>query len=143
MPNTSTLTKILALLGTLLVWFPIQAPLLLSAVRIIQTGTSQLDYLMPAELFPVALVGAALLIWAAWRAHAQRQIIAWSLGVAFAALLLGQGLALATGLASGAAEPVGFWWALALAMLAVYSLGLVIAGVGGVLLLLNLFRSPA
>jgi hypothetical protein len=143
MENKGIFTKILAILGTILLWFPIQAPLLLAAVRLVQTGTAQVDYLIPAELFPVALAGGVLLIWAAWRARAQQKIITWSLGIAFLALLLSQGLALVTGLASGAAEPAGFSWFLVVALLAVYSLGLVVAGVGGVMLLLNLFRPSA
>ena len=47
---------------------------------------------------------------------------------------------MATGLASGETELEGFWWAFLIVPLAVYSLGLVVAGVGGVLLLLDLFR---
>jgi hypothetical protein len=138
--NKTILTKFLAIFGTLLVWFPIQAPLLLSAVRIIQTGTSQLDYLMPAELYLFALAGGVLLIWAAWRADAQRKIIFWSLGIAAAALAGAALLATVTGLTTSPAEPGGVWWLLTALLLAVYSLALVIAGVGGVLLLLNLFR---
>jgi hypothetical protein len=140
MGNKSIFTRILAILGTILVWFPIQAPLLLAAVRGIQTGISHVDYLAPAELFPVALAGGILLIWAALRARSQKKIIFWSLGVAIGALLVGALLTMATGLASGETELEGFWWAFLIVPLAVYSLGLVIAGVGGVLLLLDLFR---
>ena len=143
MKKRDTFTKILAILGTILVWFPIQAPLLLAAVRGIQTGNFQLDYLAPAELFPVALAGGILLIWAALRAQAQRKIILWSCGIAIGALLVGALLTTVTGLASGETELEGFWWAFLIAPLAVYSLGLVMAGVGGVLLMLNLFRPAA
>ena len=140
MGSRGALTKILAILGTFLVWFPIQAPLLLAAVSVVQTGNARIDYLMPAELFPVALAGGIMLIWAARRARAQQKIIGWSFGIAVAALLLGALLTTVTGLASGETELEGLWWAFLVAPLLVYSLGLVFAGVGGVLLLLELFR---
>ncbi len=57
MDKTNTLTKILAFVGTALVWFPIVAPFLLSAARLIQARRFLFDYLMPAELFPAVLVG--------------------------------------------------------------------------------------
>jgi hypothetical protein len=55
-------------------------------------------------------------------------------------------LAVVTGLASGEAEPAGWPWVLVLASLAGYALALVAMGVGGALLLRDLFRisqSPA
>jgi hypothetical protein len=55
-------------------------------------------------------------------------------------LLGGQELAEVTGLASGETEPAGWWWALVLASIVVYSLALVVIGVGGVLLLRDLFK---
>ena len=143
MGNKSIFTRILAILGTILVWFPIQAPLLMAAVRGIQTGNFQIDYLAPAELFPVALAGGILLIWAARRARAQRKIIGWSLGIAVGALLVGALLTTVTGLASGETALEGLWWAFLIIPLVVYSLGLVVTGVGGVLLLIELFRRSA
>ena len=53
----------------------------------------------------------------------------------------GQVLASVTRLASGETEPVGWPWALVLASLAIYSLALVVMGVGGLLLLRDLFRT--
>jgi hypothetical protein len=50
-------------------------------------------------------------------------------------------LAVVTGLASGETEPAGWWWALVLASLIVYSLALVVIGVGGLLLLRDLWKT--
>jgi hypothetical protein len=99
------------------------------------------DYLMPAELFPVALAGGLLLIWAALRARSRQRLIGWGLVIAAGLLVGGQALAVVTGLASGETEPVGLWWALVLASLVIYTLALVDMGVGGVLLLRDLFRT--
>lgn len=138
METKSVFTKILAIVGTALVWFPILAPVLLSLVVIIRGRMFRFDYLMPAELFPAALAGGGLLIWAALRARARWGIIGWSLGTAVGMLAGGQALAVATGLASGVAEPAGGWLAIVLATIVVYSLALVVAGFGGVLLLRDL-----
>jgi hypothetical protein len=140
MGKKGVLTKILAIAGTALVWLPILAPILLSLAVIITRGIFRFDYLMPAELFPVALVGGGLLTWAALRARSRRGLIGWSLGIAAVLLVGGQALAEVTGLASGAIEPAGLWWVLVLASLVVYSLALVSMGVGGILLIRELFK---
>jgi hypothetical protein len=142
MEKKGVFTKILAIVGTVLVWFPILAPILLSVAVFVAERAFRFDYLMPAELFPAALVGGGLLIWAAQRARSRRGLIGWSLGIAAGLLVGGQELSVVTGLASGATEPAGWWWALVLASLVVYSLALVVIGVGGVLLLRDLFKSP-
>jgi hypothetical protein len=134
-------TKILAIVGTALVWFPVLAPIILSAVQFTRMGMFRnFDYLMPAELFPVALLGGLMLLWAAIRARSRRGLIGWGLVAAIVLPVIGQVIASVTGLASGAREPVGWQWALVLASLVAYSLALVIIGVGGVMLLYDLFR---
>ena len=141
MEKKGALTKILAIVGTVLVWFPILAPVLLSVAVIIRGRMFRFDYLMPAELFPATLVGGCLLIWAALRARSRRRLIGWGLGIAVGLLVGGQVLAVVTGLASGETEPAGLWWALVLASIVVYSLALVVIGVGGLLLLRDLFKT--
>jgi hypothetical protein len=141
MEKKNVLTKILAIAGTVLVWFPILAPLFFAIVSLIGDGRFRFDYLMPAEFFPSVLVGGGLLVWAAIRARAQLKLIGWSLGVAVALLFGGQGLAVVTGLASGANEAVGWRLALVVASLTLYSLAVIATGVGGALLLRDLFKS--
>jgi hypothetical protein len=140
MKKKNLLTRILAITGTILVWFPILAPILFSAIFMITRHVFRFDYLMPAELFPFALVGGGLLLWAALRERSHRHLIGWGLGSAAGLLVGGQLLAVGTGLASGETEPVGWWWILVLASLAIYSLALVAVGVGGILLLHDLFN---
>ena len=140
MEKKGVLTKILAIVGTMLVWFPILAPVLLSVAVIITERMFRFDYLMPAELFPATLVGGGLLIWAALRARSRRRLIGWGLGIAVGLLVGGQVLAVVTGLASGETEPAGWWWALVLASIVIYTLALVVIGVGGVLVLRDLFK---
>jgi hypothetical protein len=133
-------TKILAILGTVLVWLPILAPILFSAVTLFRAGIFRFDYLMPAEFFMVALIGGALLVWAALLARKRRGLICWGIGIAAVMLVGGQELAVVSGLASGRIEPVGTWWVIVIASLVIYSLALAITGIGGALLLRDLFK---
>jgi len=140
MENKGVLTKILAVAGTVLVWFPILAPILFSVISLTSDGIFRFDYLMPAELFPAVLIGGGLLLWAALRAHSHWKLIGWGFGIAVALLFGGQMLAVVTGLASGVTGPAGLWWVLVLGTLVVYSLALVAIGVGGVMVLRDLFK---
>ena len=140
MLRKGALIRILAIVGTVLVWFPIVAPILLSVAFLVRVGRFGLDYLMPAELFPIVLVGAALLIWAAVRARSRRKLIIWGLAIAVALLVGSQALAVVTGLASGATEPAGVWWVLVVAGIIGLDLAVIALGVGGILLLRDLRR---
>ncbi len=140
MKKRGALTKILAIAGTALVWCPLLAPVLLSAIVIITQRLFRFDYLMPAELSPLALVGGGLLFWAAIRARSHRNMIGWGFGTSIIILIIGQVLAVVTGLASGKAERFGWWWILVLASIIIYTLALIAVGIGGILLLCVLFK---
>ncbi len=141
MSKKDIFTKTLATAGTVLAWLPILAPVLFSAALLIRARIFRFDYLMPAEIFPVALVGGGLLLWAAFRARARRGLIGGSLAGAVVLLAGSQALAVVTGLASGRTEPTGWQWALVLALLALFVLALIAMGVGGVLLLRDFFKT--
>jgi hypothetical protein len=138
MGKKDTLTKILAIAGSILVWLPMLAPLVFAVIRFIQARRFLFDYLMPAEIFPVVLVGSGLLVWAAIRARSRRGLIGWGLAAAVGLLICSMALAEVTGLASGETEEGGWQWALVLVLFAGFWLGLVGMGVGGVLLVRDL-----
>ncbi len=140
MEKKRILTRLIGFVGAVLVWIPILAPVFFSLLLLIDRGIFRFDYLMPAEFFPLVLLGGILLLWAAFREHAWQRLIGWGLGLAAGLLVAIQGLAVATGLASGAREPVGFWFGLVTAFLGVYILAVIALGVGGGLLVHRLFR---
>lgn len=142
MKRNDAFTKLLAVVGSLLAWFPLLMPVLFSLGFLFVTGRFRFDYLMPAELFLFALAGGGLLLWASLRTGTHRGMIGWGIGLAAGLLAGGQALAVVTGLASGETEPTGVWWILVLASLAFYILALMVMAVGGLLLLRDLFRSP-
>lgn len=123
----NALTKALAVFGTVLVWFPILAPILLSLILLAAERRVWLDYLMPAELFLLALAGSGLLLWAALRANSRVEIVLGGMSITtftvFAWMWFGwmEGTAIAV-------------------VIALYSLGLLLVGTGGALLLRELFK---
>jgi hypothetical protein len=133
-----TLSAILAGLGTLAAWLPILVTLVITVLGSLRAGALRFDFLLPAELFPAAVVGGALLLGAALLAHARRNLIGWSVGLMLVALVGGQALAVISGLASGAREPAGWPWRLVIASLGVYAGALVAVAIGGLLLLRDL-----
>jgi hypothetical protein len=140
MAKKMVLTKTLAIGGTVLVWFPILAPILFSIVSFVAERKPRLDYLMPMELFLFALVGSGLLLWATLRAHSRVKLIVWGIGMAVFMFFGVQWFAEVTGMASGETEPVGWMWGIAIASLVVYTLGIILVGTGGALLLRDLFK---
>lgn len=142
MKGRDVFTRLLVILGTVLVWLPVLAPLAFGAVRLVQGRRLLIDYFMPAELLPVVVVGGLLLFWAAFRMRSRRWLIGGSLAAGLVLLFGGQGVAVATGLASGEAEPAGWPWLLTMGMILLYDLLVIVVGVGGVLLLMELFKAP-
>ncbi len=140
MEKPSVLSKILAVAGTIFAWFPIAAPILIAILSLIIDRRFRFDYLMPAELFPAALIGGGLLIWAAVRTRSRRALIGGGFGAAIALLALGQGLAVVTGLASGEREAAGWPLAVVLGAIILYAVALVVVAVGGVLLVRDVFK---
>lgn len=139
MQNKGRLTKTLAVTGVALVWFPFLAMILTARIGVPEGPGFQVDYLIPAELFPLVLVGCGLLVWAALRARTWRGPIVWGVAIAVIALVGGQWLAMLTGLDSGKTEPAGVGFAVVVASIAVYMLALVEVGVAGIMLVRDVF----
>jgi hypothetical protein len=140
MEKKNTLTRILTIAGSTLVWLPVLAPVVFSIIRWIQVGDFMIDYLMPAELGLAVLIGAALLLWAALRARSHLKWIIWSIGIAILLLFGSQGVAVLTGLASGKIGQTGWQFVLTLGMIIGYDLAVILLGIGGLLMVRDLFR---
>jgi hypothetical protein len=140
MQKNNAFTKILAIAGTVLIWIPILAPILFGVISLITEGQFRFDFLMPAEIFPVALVGAGLLLWAGIRARSHWKLIAWGIGVTIGLLVGSQALAVVTGLANGDIESQGIWFILVMALFVLFLVALIVTAVAGILLLRDLFK---
>jgi len=133
------LTRILAVTGTILVWTPIVFTLVTAIIGTISDHRLRFDYLMPAELFPLALAGSLLLLWSALRTHSKQKKIGGGLSAAIFFLISGQGIAIPSGLASGEVEPTGWPWVLALTCIGLYSIAVIFIGITGLSLVRELF----
>jgi hypothetical protein len=127
----------LALLATILLWFPIAAIVIISAVygimngSLMYNGIFMVDYLIPAELFLVVSVGALLLLWAAIRSKKMLIEVIVGCVLGLIGLGLGQGMAVWTGLAHGDTEPSGWPWITVLGLIILYDLAVVFLAIVG------------
>lgn len=140
MENKGVFTKTLAVVGTIFVWLPILAPILIAVISLIADGVFRFDYLMPAELGLFAFGGGILLLIAAIRMRSHVKLIGWGLGAALVMIVGGQALAVVTGLADGSTAIGGWQWMLVLGSLIAYTVAVVAIGVGGVLMVRELFK---
>lgn len=131
MEKKNTLPKILTIVGTVLVWLPLLAPFVFGLISLVMDGIFRFDYLMPAELGFLVFVGGLLLVWAAYNTK-QQKIVSWALGIAagsFAVVFL-----------TGDVEQGSIQWMLIIGFLIVYSLAVVVLGIGGGRLWRDLIR---
>lgn len=140
----STLTKIFALGGTILLWGPILFMFLTSIVGSIMSREFLFDYLMLAEVFFIVAPGLALLILASIFARTFVKWFAWGTGAILATLAGGQLLAVASGIASGAHAPSGFAFAVIIAAIVDFNLLIIALAVLGIVLVWRVFsKKPA
>jgi hypothetical protein len=129
------LARLLALIGTVLVWLPIAVMVISSILGLIRSGMFNMDYLLPAEVAPVPLFGSLLLWWAALRVHFKRSAIGWGMMAAAVFLVGSQFAAVVTGLASSDISEGGWQMFLVLGALIAYDLALAWIGITGIQLL--------
>jgi len=136
--KTGIFIRILAIVGDALMWIPILALFLITILGYLSGRIFRFDYLIPAELFPAAIIGGGLLVWVSLRVRSRQGWIIGSLSGLIAMLFGSQGIAMVTGMASGRTEPEGFWWIVILTMLGIYTILIVVLGILGVILLRDL-----
>ena len=124
--------RTLSVLGTVLVWIGLLAPVIALVWRLLQGEPVTLEGTVPIAFFVVALLGGALLLWAALRDRFYRALVIISLGVAVGSMVLGQGFAGVAGLNAGAGTPTGGRAVWRWAMFAIYLASLVALGIGGI-----------
>lgn len=137
----ATWTKALAVVGTVLVIVPIAAAIA-SAIPVLTTPDSTFDWMTPAEYAPVALVGGVLLLGCSIMAKDRRGLVITGNALSFGVLIAGLVVARVSGLATGEREAEGLIWALVVASIAIYVLGLIVLIVAGMLLTRDLFSPP-
>ena len=143
MKNPSILNRILAVLGTVLVLLPVLAPFVFGFFSLAGDRQFRFDYLMPAELFLVVLVGAVLILVCAMRVKEDRAWIGWVLGAAVLMLVASQAIAVVTGLADGSTQAASWRLWLVMGGIILYDLLVVGLGVLGIRMMRRVFRAAA
>jgi len=134
----TSIYQVITIIGCVLVLLPVLAPIIFAILAYASRGRFLFDYLMPAELFLLVLAGMILLVIASLKTKRRLKLIIGSCILMIVLLFGGQALAVATGLASGEAEPAGWEWALVLGAIIGYDLLVVVLGIGGILLVKDL-----
>jgi hypothetical protein len=120
------------MVGAVLVWLPVVAPLALGIGFWFRRGRLLIDFLMPAELFPLILAGGALLLTAALLTKWRVWLVTLAWGGAVALPAGSQGLAVLTGLASGRHPAEGWRFGVVMATFGLFLAAVVALGVAGI-----------
>ena len=126
MEKKDALAKGPAMIGTVLVWIPVLAPVILGFISLAMDGIYRFDYLMPAELGIMVFIGGVLLLWGAFRARSRQGIVTWAFSIA--------ALAIIVLITFGDVVPGSWEWMVVIGLLIAYSLSIVAMGIGGIFL---------
>ncbi len=139
MAYQKALFKIFGIGGTVAVWSPTALMLITSVIGSISSGTFQMDFLLPAELFLIELVGMLLLVFASWKeGHYFKPLLGCSVG-SIACLATIVIFAEATGMANGTVPPLTWMLVFIYVFTALMSLGFIAVGFFGLKFSLQLF----
>lgn len=100
MGKRDSFTKTLAIAGIVLLLAPVLAPVVFSLGTFGSPRGYTIDYLMPFEFYPVALVGMILVLWASLRGRLHRMGVGISIGLMIGGVVLGAVAANLTGIAN-------------------------------------------
>lgn len=140
MEKNQKIAKILGIIGMVLVWFPILATIMTSPIVSNISQKFRVDYLLPAELFPIALLGGILLFVAAWLSKSRKFIFGLLLGLKIFFFLGIVIVAQVTGLASGERASGDWATVLTMGMLGAYILCLFLLCIFSIVQVRDLFR---
>ena len=138
MDKQMLLIRMLTICGTLMIWFPILVTPIFSAFL---NGLTNIDYLLPGQMFIVVFLGTAMLAGAArWlRISAKPLLIA--AGTAFGILFLGQLFTTVSTRVMGIVTTGSTTLKILHGSVMLYDLAIVVLGVMGILMIVNCFRN--
>lgn len=142
MKKNSVFTRILAIVGIVLTWFPIFVAILIFVTVIFRDHEFHFDYLMPLELFFVSLAGGCLLVLASLISRSYQRLVLWGFALVIALRILVEANVYIRAAISDGNEPAEWMNTLIVIVCNVYTVSVVFLGFAGVLLATNLFRQP-
>ena len=136
----NALIKIFAISGTVMLWAPILFMFITAIFGSIARKTLLFDYLMLAEMFPIVALGLVLLIIATLLTRTFRKWFGWGSVAALVALVVGNMIAVASGLASGTASESGGYFMIVIASIVVFNILVVALAILAIMLLRRIFQ---
>lgn len=138
MAKRDGLARALAIIGVVLLLVPILLPVVFSLRFIGRPGGYMIDYLMPFEVYPVAVVGFILVLLASLRARLRRGAVGISIGVMLGGVVLGAVAAQLTGIANSVETLEAWRYAVVIGFGAISLIGQLTLAVIGILLVRDL-----
>jgi len=119
-------TRVLAVLGTVLLSLPVILVVVLTVGGVPEeVGWLPFFAVGAMDMFPVVVLGAGLVLWAAIRARSHRRVLCWSLAAPVGSIVCG--------VVWSQPVPSGGWaLAVTTGLIALYWAGLLIAGASGI-----------
>ncbi len=144
MGNKGVMTKILAIIGTVLIWVPLLMMLVIAGLGYLQSGQFTLDYFLPEQILPLSLaallVGGIFLLWAAIRARSRRAVIGIGLLIALILIISSNVVAITSGLAAGQSSTASPAYYTAVGGIIGFDILLIVIGNAGIGLIRDLFK---
>ncbi len=136
----NALIKIFAISGTVMLWAPILFMFITAISGSIARKTLLFDYLMLAEMFPIVALGLVLLIFTTLLTRTFRKWFGWGSVAALVALVVGNMIAVASGLASGTASESGGYFMIVIVSIVVFNILVVALAILAIMLLRRIFQ---
>ncbi|PKM41250.1 MAG: hypothetical protein CVV04_01995 [Firmicutes bacterium HGW-Firmicutes-9] len=136
----NALIKIFAISGTVMLWAPILFMFITAIFGSIARKTLLFDYLMLAEMFPIVALGLVLLIFTTLLTRTFRKWFGWGSVSALVALVAGNLVAVASGLASGTASESGGYFMIVIVSIVVFNILVVALAILAIMLLRRIFQ---
>lgn len=143
MNNKTFWLRVMTVAGVMIVWSPLVLMLLTGIPRLFRSGMLQFDYLLPAELFPLLLIGGLLLLAVSLSQKLERRLVGLGMLIPVASLLLLILFANVSGMDKSPTSPTGFQMAMIAFFMIAYTAGVGLLGVGGLRLHKQISRIPA
>ncbi|MCI0502288.1 MAG: hypothetical protein L0Y48_01695 [Fusobacteria bacterium] len=128
----------LVALGSFFMLLPIAFMLVTGIIKSVQSGILRMDFLTPAEFFPVVFVGSFMLFIAGRRVGRFTVLLRTLTMIVVISLIASQGAAVFTGLASGAIEAEGWPIVLVIGLLITYMAATIVQGITGIIMLIKM-----
>lgn len=132
MQNKTYWVRVMIAAGIMIVLSPLLIMVLASAIHLFRSGFLVFDYLLPAELFPLVLIGGLLLLAVSLSQKMEQRLVGLGLAIPVLSLMLLIGYARLSGMDSSPDGPGTVQRVMIGLLMATYIAGLIVLAWGGI-----------